>query len=172
MDPITAFLMSMQAAGLITSIWGAHNQEKFIKMGRQLEQEQFTTNLQAIKLQSASESLDEIKDLRKNIGSQMIMDAARGNRAGGSAWGITESVTAFESDERKRRLNLMASESQLRLGNVMSSLNILKSETELGQNLFKTTANTFATTSLFNLKPEPKKAKPWVNPDTGFSWGY
>lgn len=176
MDPMTAFLLSMQAAGLVSSIFGAHSQDKFIKLGRKLEQEQYTTNLAAIKLQSAEASLDEMKELRQNIGSQIAIQTARGNR-GGSVFsaGTAKSEEAFNSDERTRRMNLLAKESELRANHVLSGLHSLQSESQLGQSLTKDILNSVQTTSL--LKPEwfqskkTPEAKPWVNPDN-FSWGY
>jgi hypothetical protein len=174
MDPMTAFLLAMQAAGLVSSVFGAKSQEKYIKLGRKLEQEQYTTNLEAIRLQSADASLDEMKQLRQNIGSQIAIQAARGNRGGSSYSGISKSVNTFDNDERKRRMNLLAAESELRANHVLSGLHSLQSETQLGQSLTKDFLNTLQTTSL--LKPgmvgnkTPKENK-WVNPDN-FSWGY
>lgn len=174
MDPMTAFLLSMQAAGLVTSIFGAHSQDKYIKIGRKLEQEQYTTNLQAVRLQSAEASLDEMKELRQNIGSQIAIQAARGNRGGSSYAGISKSSNAFDQDERTRRMNLLAKESELRANHVLSGLHSLQSETQLGQSLTKEILNTIQTTSL--LKPgtfssKSAKGNDWVNPDN-FSWGY
>lgn len=171
MDPMTAFLLSMQAAGLVTSLFNAHSQDKYIKLGRKLEQEQYTTNLQAIKLESAEASLDEMKQLRQNISSQIVTQAARGNRGGSSYAGISKASSAFDQDERTRRMNLLSKESQLRANHVLSGLHSLQSETQLGQSLTKDFLNTLQTTSL--LKPgllQPKKNE-WVNPDN-FSWGY
>lgn len=173
MDPMSAFLLAMQAAGLVSSLFGAKSQEKFIKIGRKLEQEQFSTNLQAIKLQSAEDSLSEMKQLRQNIGTQIATQAARGNRGGSSYSGINEASRNFNEDERTRRMNLLAKESELRANHVLSGLHSLQSETQLGQSLTKDFLNTLQTTSL--LKPGAvKNAKPkndWVNPDN-FSWGY
>lgn len=163
---MTAFLFAMQAAGLVSSVFGANNQMKYIKLGRKLEKEQFETNLAAVRVQSADQSLSELKNLKQNLGAQAVMDAARGNRAGASAWGISNAVNAYDNDERKRRLNLMASESQLRAGNVTSALNTLKSETELGQSLLGKAINTIPTTSLFNTG----KKQPTTNQE--FNWGY
>jgi hypothetical protein len=171
MDPMTAFLLSMQAAGLVSSIFGARSQDKYIKLGRKLEQEQYTTNLQAIKLESAEASLDEMKQLRQNIGSQIVTQAARGNRGGSSYSGISKASNAFDQDERTRRMNLLAKESELRANHVLSGLHSLQSETQLGQSLTKDFLNTIQTTSLLKpglLKP---KTNEWVNPDN-FSWGY
>lgn len=170
MEPMTAFLLAMQAAGLVTSIFSAHNQDKYIQLGKKLEQEQYTTNLQAVKLKSADESLTEMKQLRHNIGSQIVMQAARGNRGGSSYAGINKASNTFESDERKRRMNLLAAESDLRANHVLSGLHTLQSETQLGQNLLKTTLDTIQTTSL--LTPtEPKKNKPKAE-TPAFSWGF
>ncbi len=175
MDPMTAFLLSMQAAGLVSSIFGARSQDKYIKLGRKLEQAQYSTNLEAIKLQSAEASLDEMKQLRQNIGTQIVTQAARGNRGGSSYAGINESAKNFDSDERTRRMNLLAKESELRANHVLSGLHTLESETQLGQSLTSTFLNSMQTTSL--LKPglisskTPAKKNEWVNPDN-FSWGY
>ncbi len=171
MDPMTAFLLAMQGAGLVTSFWNANKQDDYIKLGRKLEQEQYTTNLKALQVQSAESSLDEMKELRQNIGSQIAIQAARGNRGGSSYAGINKASNTFEDDERKRRMNLLSAESELRANHVLSGLHSLQSETQLGQQLTSSVLNTLQTTSL--LKPT-KTAKPkneWVNPDN-FSWGY
>jgi hypothetical protein len=174
MDPMTAFLLSMQAAGMVTSLFGAKSQQKNIQIGRKLEQEQYTTNLQAIRLQSAESSLDEMKQLRQNIGTQIVTQAAKGNRGGSSYSGIKQSVGNFDSDERTRRMNLLAKESELRANHVLSGLHSAQSETELGQSLTKSLLNTVQTSTLLgqfgNKKPEGAQNK-WVNPDN-FSWGY
>ena len=176
MEPMTAFLLAMQAAGLVSSVFGASSQQEYIKLGRQLEQEQFSTNLQAIKLQNSEASLDEMKQLRQTIGSQIAIQAARGNRGATSYAGINQASTNFESDERTRRMNLLAKESQLRASHVLSGLHSLQSETQLGQSLTSTFLNSFQTSSL--LKPEWFQSKKptgnknqWINPEQ-FSWGY
>lgn len=178
MDPMTAFLLSMQAAGLVSSLFGAKSQKKYIQLGRKLEQEQYTTNLQALKLQSSEDSLTEMKQLRQNIGTQIATQAARGNRGGSSYAGISKSSATFDSDERSRRMNLLAKESELRANHVLSGLHSLQSETQLGQSVTSTFLNSIQTTSL--LKPEwlqtkgsktSSPQKKWVN-EENFSWGY
>jgi len=169
MDPMTAFLLAMKAAGLVTSFFDTQSKENTIRMGRQLEQEQFTTNLQAIRLQSAENSLDEMKQLRQTIGSQITINAARGNRGGSSYAPISEASNNFNQDERTRRMNLLAKESELRANHLLSGFHSLESETQLGQSLTKQTLDTFQTTSLLN--PEWFKTKKaadtnkWINPD-------
>ena len=150
MEPMTAFLMAMQAAGLVSSAYSYKNKMNQIQLGRQLEQEQFSTNLQAIKLESDQQSLIALRQVRKNIGSQVAANAALG-RSGGSAYaGIAESYRSYNEDERTRRLNLLSKESQLRAGNVLSGLHTLESETQLGQALTSQILNTLPTTSLFD----------------------
>ena len=99
MDPMTAFLLSMQAAGLVTSFFGAKSQNESIALGRRLENAQFSTNMEAIKLQSAQGSLAEMKDVRQNISSQIAVNAARGNRGASSVAGINETSRNFADDE-------------------------------------------------------------------------
>lgn len=172
MEPMSAFLLAMQAAGLVTSFWNANKQDDYIKLGRKLEQAQYSTNLKALQVQSADASLDEMKQLRQNIGSQIAIQAARGNRGGTSYAGISKASNTFENDERKRRMNLLSSESELRANHILSGLHSLQSETQLGQSLTNTVLNTLQTTTL--LSPTKSKSAPtkeWVNPDN-FSWGY
>lgn len=176
MEPMTAFLLSMQAAGLVSSLFGASSQQKYIQLGRKLEQEQYAANLKALQLQSAEDSLSSMKQLRQNIGTQIAVQAARGNRGGSSYSGISRSSANFNSDERARRMNLLAKESELRANHVLSGLHSLESETQLGQSLTSTFLNSAQTTSL--MKPEWFQSKTsgaqqnrWVNPDN-FSWGY
>lgn len=165
------FLMAMQAAGLITSFFGNQSKQKTINLGRKLENEQFTTNMQAIKLQSAQGSLDEMKQVRQNIGSQIAINAARGNR--NTFGGINETTSNFEKDERYRRMNLMAKESELRAAHILSGLHTLESETQLGQNLAKDFFNTIPISSLFNSEKK-KTSSNSASANTGgiFSWGY
>lgn len=178
MEPMTAFLLSMQAAGLVTSFFGKRSQYKTIELGRKLENEQFKTNMEAIKLQSAEASLDEMKQVRQNVGSQIVANAARGNRGGSSYLGINESVNNLNNDERKRRMNLLAKESELRANHILSGLHTNDSETQLGQSLMKDLLNTLPISSgldsLFNTSGKKGKASNSSSANTGgsFSWGY
>ncbi len=173
---IGAFLLAWQAAGLVTSLFAAKSQYKTIETGRRLEQEQFSTNMEALKLQSAEASLDEMKQVRQNIGSQIVTNAARGNRGGSSYWGIEQSSTSLAKDERTRRMNLLAKESELRSSHILSGLHTNQSETQLGQSLMKDIFNTIPISSgldtLFNSGK--KKAGNTATGNTGgnFSWGY
>lgn len=170
---MTAFLLSMQAAGLVSSVFGARSQDKYIQLGRKLEQEQYTTNLKALRLESAEASLSEMKQLRQNIGTQIAVQAARGNRGGSSIAGINKSSANFNSDERTRRMNLLAKESELRANHVLSGLHTLQSESQLGQSLTRTFLDTIQTTSLlkpdwFQSKGSKSSPSSWIKPDSFF----
>lgn len=170
MGPFGAFLYAMQAAGLVSSIFSAHSKQRTIQLGRQLEKEQLGYNLQAVRLQSAEGSLDEMKLVRQNIGSQIAANAARGNRA--NVAGINETTRNFETDERKRRMNLLAKESDLRANNILSGLHLNDSETELGQQLTKDILNTIPTTSLFSQSRKSSSNNATANSGGSFNWGY
>lgn len=149
MEPISAFLLATQAAGMITSISGARGQQKMIRLGRELERNQLEVNLQAIRLESAESSLAEMQQLRQTIGMQIATNAAMGRRGSSSTKAGERSIEAFKTDERTRRMNLLAKEASLRGNNLLSGFHTLKSETQLGQSLTKSLLDTIPTTSLF-----------------------
>jgi hypothetical protein len=135
MTPYLGFLVAMQAAGMIVDLSSYHSNQKIINMGRQLENAAFETNMQALKLESTEASIAEMKQLRENLGNQIATNAARGTSSSqGSALSLQQkSIGTFNADERTRRINLMAKESQLRANKVLSGLHTLRSETELGR---------------------------------------
>lgn len=148
MEPTTAFLAAMQAAGMVASIAGAKSQQKMIRLGRQLETEQLQTNLEAIRLESADASLRNMRQLRQNLANQIVQNAALGRR--GSVGAMIQSSRNFDEDERARRLNLLARESQLRANNLLSGMHTLQSETQLGQSLTSGLINTLPVSSILS----------------------
>jgi hypothetical protein len=130
---------AMSAAGAIVDIFQTGNQQKIIRLGRKVEHAAFETNMAALELQTTEASLDEMVELRKVIGSQIAMNAARGTASGaGSAVAVMgESFATFEKDERVRRINLLSKQATLRAGDTLSGLKQLTSETQLGQALTK-----------------------------------
>lgn len=133
--PFAGILLAMQAAGTIVNLSSQRRSQKYIELGRTLEQAAIENNLDAIRLESTQSSLEEMQQLRKNIGSQIALNAARGTRSGAGSAGIAtqQSIRTFNQDERKRRLNLLSREADLRASNVLSGLHTLQSETRLGQ---------------------------------------
>lgn len=135
MDPLTGMLLAMQAAGMIVDYTQTRRQQGLIKAGREIEQAQYEANLEALRAQTEQESLAAMQQLRSNIGTQIAVQAARGtSSAAGTAVSLrTASQSAFQQDERVRRMNLLAKEADLRAGNVLSGLHATASETQLGQ---------------------------------------
>lgn len=148
---IEGLLLGAQAAGMIVDYMSTRGQQKMIGQARRVENAAFEANLEALRVQSAEESLAEMKQLRQNLGTQMVINAARGTASGmGTAASLArESVGAFQTDERRRRMNLLASEAQLRGANVLSGLHTLKSETALGRQLAMRTLDTVSLSNLF-----------------------
>jgi len=116
-----ALLLSMQAGGMVVDWLGKQEQIRMGKMGAKLEQAGINQNIQLARLQSEDESLNAMRDLRKNLGTQAAMLAARGVRGGSSIFVTNESISNFNADERIRKINLMSNEAGLRAGKLLSS---------------------------------------------------
>lgn len=132
-----AFLLSMQAAGAIFDISQARQQQNLLKQGAALQAASFEANMEALRAQSADESLEALKRVRENVSSQIVNNAARGTAsgAGSSLSSIQKSEQNFGKDESTRRMNLLMKENELRANNVLSGLHTLQSETQIGQSL-------------------------------------
>lgn len=158
-------LLAFQAAGSIIDYRNYKDNKKLIQMGRELEKSAIEANLEALKVQSGEESLQSMKDLRKNLGTQIATAAARGTRidAGSAAFGIQKSIGSFNADERMRRLNLLSKEANLRAQNVLSGLHTLQSETQLGQAF---------TSKLFNMVPASAAFDAFGKTDLAKKWGF
>src|SRR5690348_6584482 len=132
-----AFLLAMQAAGMVVDYFGTQRQIGMGRMGAQMEQEGIESNIQMTRLESEDASLNAMRQLRENLGSQAAIFAARGVRGNtGSALSLTtQSISNFNADERTRRMNLLGKEAQLRASKVLSGLHQLTSETQLGQSM-------------------------------------
>jgi hypothetical protein len=135
--PLDGFLLAMQAAGAIYNINEARGQHKLIQTGRNLEQAQFQANMEALRVESSEASLNELQQLRQNIGMQIVINAARGTSTanGSAARSLYNSEQTYGKDEKARRLNLLTKQNQLRAGNLLSGFQTLQSETKLGQSL-------------------------------------
>ena len=130
-----AFLLAMQAAGMVVDYIGTRNQIEMGRLGTKLEQAGIDSNLEMTRLQSADESLQAMKQLRQTLGSQAVLSASRGSRGGPMS--LITSVSNFNADERTRRMNLLGKENELRAAKILSGLHQLTSETQLGQAMTK-----------------------------------
>lgn len=152
MIPLAGILLGMQAAGMIVDYAQTRRQQELIKAGREIEQAQYEANLEALRAQYGQESLVAMQQLRQNIGTQIAVQAARGtSSAAGTALNLrTASQSAFEQDERTRRMNLLAKEADLRASNALTGLHATASETQLGQAMTGRFLNMIPLSNLMN----------------------
>ena len=135
MDPMTmGFFISLQAAGSILSWNDSKKRMDLMRQGNAVDNAATQRNIEALGVQAAEDSYQEMQQLQKNLSTQLAVQAARGTGAGGSASALAiESNRAVARDESKRRMNLLAKQTDLRAGKALSGLELLSSETKLGQ---------------------------------------
>ena len=157
------FLLAMQASGMVIDYLNTSRQKKLIQMGRQIEDAAFQSSLEAIRLESSEASLQELKQLRQNIGTQIAVQAARGTSSGqgNSVISRNNSINTYNEDERRRRMNLLSKESQLRANNVLSGMHTLQSETQLGQAFAGRVIDQLGVSSAFDQFKQSDLAKKW-----------
>lgn len=143
-----ALLLSMQAAGMITDFWGTSEQARYSEMGAKLEQAGIEANIYQTRLAAEDESLMALKNLRKTLGTQIAVFAARGtSTAAGSALNIMgESQNNFNADERMRRMNLLGRENALKGQGLISRLNQQSNNAALWQSFAQRSLNRFPST--------------------------
>ncbi len=164
MEPFTWFLLSMQAAGLIYNLNEAQTKQQQIQQGRQLEKAAIDANLEALNVESQESSIAAMKQLRSNLGTQIVTNAARGTRQGTETTvaNAQKSVSAYNADGQTRRMNLLAKEANLRAQNVLSGLHTMQSETQLGQQ----------TAKLFTDLPLSSSVDQFRRSSLGKKWGF
>lgn len=148
MEPITIFLIMMQAAGTVTSMIGARAQQRYMEMGRKLSKEQLETNLLALKLKAGDESLDEMVSLRKSIGSQIAYNAALGRKGGSAVSSQQEAYETFRRDERRRELNLSGASISLKGQHLLEMFSSLNQQKQMGFDMAQKFFNTISTSGL------------------------
>jgi hypothetical protein len=153
MEPGTMFLLAMQAAGSIMQIVSYKDQRKLTELGRELEHEGIEANIELARASASEDSLEGMKALRQNLGTQMAVQAARGTATNvGSALFLSQkSIGQFNQDEKVRRLNLLSREASLRASDVLSGLHTLQSETQMGQAVTQKLFESLPGTSAFNF---------------------
>lgn len=142
-----AFLLSMQAAGMVLDYMGTKSQEEMNKWGAKVQQAGIEANINQTKLETENETVNAMRALRKNLGSQIAVYAARGTALGaGSALStLNESVGNFNADERVRRLNSLGKENQLKGGAALSRLTNMTENTKLWKSFGQRSLNRFGT---------------------------
>jgi len=125
MDPISlGFMLSLQAAGMVVDWFGKNEQIRLGKMGQKIEQAGINSNIAQARLESEDASLQAMKALRMNLGTQAAMNAARGisNASGSAIFSRNDSLSNFNADERMRKINLAHNEASLKAGGLISNL--------------------------------------------------
>lgn len=143
----TAFLLSLQAGGMIFDYLGKNNQIEMMRMGQRIEEEGINAAIATTRLNAEQESVAALKELRQNLGSQMAMFAARGTRlgAGSAALAPLESIRNVAADEQIRKINLLGKEAQLRAGSVLSKLHQQTAENTIWNEFRQSAFNTIGT---------------------------
>jgi hypothetical protein len=142
-----AFLLSLQAAGMIVDWFGKRNQIEMARMGEKITQAGIESNIEMTRLESEDASLQNMKNLRLNLGAQAAWNAARGTRSGaGSALALTsESIANFKADERARVINTNAKIAGLKAGIAMSKLHQGASEARIWNEFSQSVINKIPT---------------------------
>lgn len=119
-----AFLLALQASGMVFDWLGKNDQVRMSKLGAQVEQAGIASNIQSSRLETEDASLQSMKQLRMNMGTQAAMLAARGIRGGTSTTALfsNESLGNFNADERIRKINQVGREASLKAGITLSDL--------------------------------------------------
>lgn len=144
-----AFLLSLQAAGMVFDWLGKRNQIELSRMGEKITQAGIESDIAMTRLESEDASLQNMKNLRMTLGAQAAWNAARGAQSGaGSALAVTtESVANFAADERARKINLGAKVAGLKAGIVMSKLHQGATEANVWSEFGKSVINKIPTSS-------------------------
>lgn len=155
-------MLGFQAAGVLLSFEQTKQQIRIAEAGQRVSDAAFNANIEMIKNQTAQDSLNEMIQLRKTMGTQIAIAGARGqSTSAGSFLTIMEkSIGEFNEDERTRRINLISQEAQLRANNALSGLHTYMSETRLGQSLTANVINKIPIKGLteFVQNPLPERS--------------
>ena len=148
MEPISmGFMLSLQASGMVMDYFGKQEQVRLSKLGSQIEQAGINANIKVSQLESEDSSLQAMKQLRQNLGTQAAMAAARGIRSGTGAplLAANESVGNFNADERMRKINQLGNEANLRAGLAISKLHQQTTQNTTWNQFRTNVANRFPT---------------------------
>lgn len=142
-----AFLLALQASGMVVDWLGKKEQARMGRMGYKVEQAGIESEIASTRLQTEEDSVAAMRQLRQNLGTQAAMFAARGTRSGAGTASLfpTESVGNFNADERIRRINQLSNEARLKAGKTISTLHQKTNESKLWNEFGKTTLNTIPT---------------------------
>ncbi len=130
---------------MIVDYMGAKNQQEQMQLGMKLQQAGFEANQKELQAQVAEESLNDMKKLRQTLGTQIAMNAAAGRKtgAGSALLSFNESISAFNADERIRKMNVLGKNNQLKANMAISRLQNSSDISKLWQGFGGRTINRF-----------------------------
>ncbi len=142
-----AFLLAMQASGMVVDYLGTRQQADFMRMGAQLQQAGIESQMEMTRLSSEDASLQAMKQLRQSMGAQLAIFGARGtNPSAGSAFSLlTQNIGNFNADERTRRMNLLGRLNELKANKTISMLDQSSQTSKLWQSFAQRSFNRFPT---------------------------
>lgn len=123
------FLLALQASGMVVDWFGRQTSIDMAQRGAELQQQMINENIRLSRIQTADESLQAMRQLRQNLGTQAAMYAARGISGPMTFLSATESVGNFNADERMRKINQLSTEARLKAGLEISKLHQKSYET-------------------------------------------
>lgn len=138
MDPSTfAILLAAQAAGMAISWYDSKQKRKMAHMGYNVEHAGIEANMEMTKAAAADESLQSIKRLNAALGSQTVVQAARGTSTeqGTGQMLMQKSTGDYNRDEKIRSLNLSAKMASLMATDANAALKLLQVESKISYDL-------------------------------------
>ena len=153
-------MLAAQGAGMIIDYMGRENQIELGRQGEAMQQQNISEQIQTSRLQTEDASLQAMKQLRMNLGTQAATLAARGIRSGAGTAALfgNESVGNFNADERIRKVNQRGNEAALKAGGMIASLHQQTAEAN--------TWNEFRTNAINKIPTTPEA---WDQISKGFS---
>lgn len=152
MDPFTVFQAAMIGVGAISKIFSGDERKKQAEQGAAIEKAGIASNMEAIRLQSAEQSLERLKQLRKTLATQNAMSAARGTATNiGSAFFISQhSEGEFNREERFRRISEKSQLASLKAKSLMSDLGLEQTKSQISSDVTSTLFNMLPVSSVLN----------------------
>lgn len=137
MDPVSAILIGVQAAGMIVDIFGKEQAYQSAKEASRIETQQLNTRMQQEQLVFQEQSVADLRSLESTLASQRALMAARGVLPGvGSALSVEQkSIQAFKKDTQARELSNDFLKQQREMQKRMAAVEMrgLKSKKTMGQ---------------------------------------
>jgi hypothetical protein len=118
-------LLAAQAAGYATSLYGKKQQERYTRMGEELDRQERQLAMEQESLASSEQGLYSSEKLRDVMASNRALNAARGVQSGqGSNLALSErNIRTHNADERARQLSMSFRKHQMDSYNRLYSLN-------------------------------------------------